>query len=290
MSVKDKTQVVGFLGPEGTFSELAARAYFDNSTTEAPEYSSWRSIKEVFLAVSQQHCDVGVVPVENSSEGAVTETQDCLDDSDLRIVGEIILPISQNLLVSKEHADTPISKIVSHKQSLAQCRGWLKEHYPHVQLEECESNAVAAEIASTHKGVAVIASSQVVEPYGLMIKSEDIQDFLHNSTRFLLLSKYELPSLSHGQSDFKTSLVLRAENSPGALYGILGPFASLGFDLTRLESRPSKTVAWEYIFFIDFLGDYQALEDSGLFSQLEAVTSGLKCLGSYVTLFDGRSN
>lgn len=290
MSVKDKTQVVGFLGPEGTFSELAARAYFDNSSTEAPEYSSWRSIKEVFLAVSQEHCDVGVVPVENSSEGAVTETQDCLDDSDLRIVGEIILPISQNLLVSKAHADTPISKIVSHKQSLAQCRGWLKEHYPHVQLEECESNAVAAEIASTHKGVAVIASSHVVEPYGLKIKSEDIQDFLHNSTRFLLLSKYELPPFSHGQSDFKTSLVLRAENSPGALYGILGPFASLGFDLTRLESRPSKTVAWEYIFFIDFLGDYQALEDSGLFSQLEAVTSGLKCLGSYVTLFDGRSN
>ena len=109
------------------------------------------------------------------------------------------------------------------------------------------------------------------EPYGLKIKSEDIQDFLHNSTRFLMLSKYELPSLSHGQSDFKTSLVLRAENSPGALYGILGPFASLGFDLTRLESRPSKTVAWEYIFFIDFLGDYQALEDSGLFSQLDNI-------------------
>lgn len=288
MSVKHKTQVVGFLGPEGTFSETAARVYFENSATGVPQYKSWRSIKEVFHAVERQHCDIGVVPVENSSEGAVNATQDCLVDSDLRIVGEIILPISQNLLVSIDYPDSFISKIVSHKQSLAQCGDWIKEHYPQAVLEECESNSVAAEIASSNKGVGVIAGPSVVEPYRLKIRSENIQDLSHNSTRFLLLSGDEFLKLPHTQEDFKTSLVLRSENKPGALYDILGPFAALGVDLVRLESRPSKTVAWEYVFFIDCVGEYQALKSSGLFSQLEPVTIDLKCLGSYVTLIDGR--
>ena len=286
--MKHKTQVVGFLGPEGTFSEAAARAYFENSAMGVQHYKSWRSIKEVFRAVERQHCDIGVVPVENSSEGAVNATQDCLVDSDLRIVGEIILPISQNLLVSIDYPDSSISKIVSHKQSLAQCGDWLKKHYPQAVLEECESNSIAAEIASFNKGVGVIAGQRVVGPYRLKIKSQNIQDFSHNSTRFLLLSRDEFLKLPHAQEDFKTSLILRSENKPGALYDILGPFASFGVDLVRLESRPSKTVAWEYIFFIDFVGEYQVLESSELFRQLEPVTTDLKCLGSYVTLFDGR--
>jgi chorismate mutase/prephenate dehydratase len=290
MSVRHKTQVVGYLGPEGTFSETAARAYFESSAVDVQQYKSWRSIKEVFHAVEQQQCDIGVVPVENSSEGAVNATQDCLVDSDLQIVGEIILPISQNLLVSIDYPNSSISRIVSHKQSLAQCRDWLKKYYPQATLEECESNSIAAEIASSNKGVGVIAGPGVAEPYRLKIKSENIQDFSHNSTRFLLLSGEECIEFPHAQQDFKTSLVLRSENKPGALYEILGPFAAFGVDLVRLESRPSKTVAWEYIFFIDFVGEYQVLERSGLFSQLEPVTTDLKCLGSYVTLFDGRPN
>ncbi|MFT4861016.1 MAG: chorismate mutase/prephenate dehydratase [Pseudohongiellaceae bacterium] len=267
---------VSYLGPIGTFTQLAANVYF----TAGCEFMPCATIDDVFLAVEKKLSDFGVVPVENSTEGAVNNTQDCLIDSQAVIVGEVVVPIEHHLLVNKELGDlAQIEVIASHKQSLAQCRNWLRTKFPNTQLLEVSSNAEAARLAAENTCTASIAGSLAAELYGLRTAHSAIQDKSNNSTRFLVLAdnaRRTLPS----DAD-KTSVLIYTHNKPGALFRILQPFEELGISLSKIETRPSKIEAWEYVFFIDFDGHAEDPLVIELFARLEKATAEIKLLGSY---------
>ncbi|MFK7864389.1 MAG: prephenate dehydratase [Pseudohongiellaceae bacterium] len=265
---------VSYLGPEGTFTQVAATNYFKQDTGLEPV----ATIEDVFLAVEQGRADFGVVPVENSTEGAVNNTQDCLVDTSAEIVGEVIVPITHNLMMNgaAEEDATP-ALIVSHRQSLAQCRQWLNAHYPNVETEEVSSNAKAAQLAADSSEVAAIAGEHAAKLYGLQILHKSIQDKSNNSTRFLVLAKSPKTQLNSN----KTSILVYTDNKPGALFRILEPFDSLGISLSKIETRPSKAEAWEYVFFMDFEGDQDSSPVKELFKRLQSCTAEVKILGSY---------
>ena len=269
-----KTQEkVAYLGPEGTFSQAAVVNHFGNNV----ELVDCASIDEVFDAVQNNRTQFGVVPVENSTEGAVNNTQDCLIDSTVSIIGEVIIPIVHHLLVATGTDRSQIAQIASHKQSLAQCRQWLLKHYPDVELVECSSNAEAGKLASENSRIAAIAGSMAAEVYGLTILDEKIQDQQHNSTRFLVLANFA----TNPSGADKSSILIYAENKPGALFKILEPFENLQISLTKIETRPAKVEAWAYVFFIDFEGHIEDENIIELFRRLETCTAEIKVLGSY---------
>ena len=235
------------------------------------------TIDDVFFAVGNGRVDFGVVPVENSTEGAVNNTQDCLIDSEVSIVGEEILPIEHNLMLSRAAEFENFSAIASHKQSLAQCRKWLQENYPKIRLIECGSNAEAAKLAQDDTSIGAIASELAASIYDLEVKRQKIQDLHHNRTRFLVLSN----SKTEPTGNDKTSILIYTENKPGALFRILEPFENLQISLTKIETRPSKKEAWAYVFFIDFEGHIQDANVQNLFNRLNASTAEIKVLGSY---------
>jgi chorismate mutase / prephenate dehydratase len=260
----------------GTFTQSAAGAYFGDQGDFLP----CSTIDDVFANVEAKHSDYGVVPVENSTEGAVNNTQDCLIDSSLSIVGEVVVPIVHHLLVSKELANiAEIEQVASHKQSLAQCRNWLKNHFPNTSLVEVSSNAQAAKLASENSSIAAIAGSMAAEMYGLTIQHSAIQDKPNNSTRFLVLADKTKATSPSGMD--KTSLLIYTNNEPGALFRILQPFEELGISLSKIETRPSKVEAWEYVFFVDFDGHINDSLVTELFSRLKLCTAEIKILGSY---------
>ena len=288
---------VAYLGPQGTFSHAAAIAFFEGRSRESSQpwlMQPTANIEDVFASVERGDALFGVVPVENSTEGAVNNTQDCLLTTSVVIVGEIIIPIVHNLLGPHDLTNEKILTIASHKQSLAQCRGWLSCNFPHVTLRECASNAQAAESAQSEQGVAAIAGEFAARTYGLEILSASIQDHSHNRTRFLIISEGSEAlanplSTNLGRagnaSGRKTSLLVATDNKPGALFRILEPFNDLQIDLSKIEARPSKQRAWEYVFFIDFVinetsHDADSLENK-LFALLEPRTTSLRVLGSY---------
>lgn len=263
------------------------------------------NIEDVFASVEAGDSLFGVVPVENSTEGAVNNTQDCLLTTSTLIVGEIIIPIVHNLLGKEGLTRDEVHTIASHKQSLAQCRGWLNRNFPHAVLRECASNAQAAELALSEEGVAAIAGEFAAQTYGLDILSYSIQDHSHNRTRFLIIAAGEDESQDESENevqkslellaehheemkqslDRKTSLLVATDNKPGALFRILEPFNTLQIDLSKIEARPSKLRAWEYVFFIDFIvsGTKQGNHDieQKLFALLKPRTTSLRILGSY---------
>jgi chorismate mutase / prephenate dehydratase len=288
---------VAYLGPQGTFSHAAAIAFFEGRSRESSQpwlMQPTANIEDVFASVERGDALFGVVPVENSTEGAVNNTQDCLLTTSVVIVGEIIIPIVHNLLGPHDLTNEKILTIASHKQSLAQCRGWLSCNFPHVTLRECASNAQAAEFAQSEQGVAAIAGEFAARTYGLEILCASIQDHSHNRTRFLIISEGSEAlanplSTNLGRagnaSGRKTSLLVATDNKPGALFRILEPFNDLQIDLSKIEARPSKQRAWEYVFFIDFVinetsHDADSLENK-LFALLEPRTTSLRVLGSY---------
>ena len=297
---------VAYLGPQGTFSHAAAIAFFEQhprSNTEGWLMRSSANIEDVFASVEAGDSLFGVVPVENSTEGAVNNTQDCLLTTSTLIVGEIIIPIVHNLLGREGLTRDKVHTIASHKQSLAQCRGWLSRNFPHAVLRECASNAQAAELALSEEGMAAIAGEFAAQTYGLDILSCSIQDHSHNRTRFLIIAAGEsgeerenevekslglLAAHNDGRKqsrDRKTSLLVATDNKPGALFRILEPFNTLQIDLSKIEARPSKLRAWEYVFFIDFIvsgteqGDHDI--EQKLFALLKPRTTSLRILGSY---------
>ncbi|MBT3529342.1 MAG: prephenate dehydratase [Gammaproteobacteria bacterium] len=272
-SDSNNLKTVAFLGPEGTFTHLAAMRHFDEGCQLLP----CRSIEDVFVKVESKEATHGVVPIENSTEGAINNTQDCLVDSSLTIVGEELVLIRHNLLASSAIALNQIQKVASHKQSLAQCRNWLKNNLPAVEQYECISNAQAAKLALEEDGTVAIAGALAAETYGLEILNSDIQDQQHNSTRFLVLSHGETKSSG---SD-KTSLIVYMEHKPGSLLRVLEPFEKLGVNLNKIETRPSKKKAWAYVFFIDFDGHCDDENIRQLFSELDERTVEIKVLGSY---------
>jgi chorismate mutase/prephenate dehydratase len=271
--MSNKQSTVAFLGPYGTFSQAAVINHFGNECKLHP----CATIDDVFTAVAEQAAEFGVVPVENSTEGPVNNTQDCFVDSRVQIVGEEIVPIEHNLLVPVGSTDMAIRVIASHKQSLAQCRDWIQANYPEAQLLECTSNADAANRVSTVEGVAAIAGEVAAETYGLHILAHNIQDQEDNRTRFLVLHR---TAVAASGAD-KTSILVYTENKPGALFRVLEPFERLQISLTKIDSRPSKKEAWAYVFFIDFEGHVDDENVKQLFSRLEGCTKEVKVLGSY---------
>ena len=268
----EKELSVAFLGPLGTFSEEAANKQFGGLS--APIQCS--SIDEVFRQVETGQANYGVVPVENSTEGAVGRTLDLLMQTSLKICGEIELAVHHNLL--SKHSDiSQISKVYSHSQSLGQCHEWLNKNLQNTERQSVVSNAEAARLAILADGTAAIASKRAADLFGLNILAENIEDDPKNTTRFLVLAQHDVaPS---GKD--KTSLLMATKNVPGAMLALLEPLAKHGVSLTKFESRPSKIGMWEYIFFLDIEGHYQEPKVAAAIKELEGRASFLKLLGSY---------
>jgi chorismate mutase/prephenate dehydratase len=265
---------VGFLGPEGTFSQTAVYKHFGHSARALP----LSTIDEVFHEVEAGHADFGVVPIENSTEGSVNHTLDRFLTSPLQICGEVELRIRQNLMGNMKGL-RDIKRLCSHPQSLAQCRQWIKENLPDVELIPEASNAEAARRARDEKGTAAIAGETAAEVYGLTILAADIEDRPDNSTRFLVIGRRTFgPS---GQD--RTTLLVSTGHTeaPGALHRLLEPLASNRVSLTRIESRPSQRRKWDYVFFIDLEGHAEDPPVAKALARLKQRASLFRVLGSY---------
>ncbi|MDE3035325.1 MAG: prephenate dehydratase [Nitrospirota bacterium] len=265
-------QKVAYLGPAATFTHLACIKKFGASA----QYIPVNSIKDVFDEVERGRANFGVVPIENSTEGVVNYTLDMFVDSTLLIYGEVLLEVSHYLL-SKTGRLEDIAKIYSHPQPIAQCRHWLETNLPQVPVSEVTSTARAAELCATDPAAAAIASELAAQLYGLKIIKARIEDNVHNFTRFLVLSK-KAPERT-GKD--KTSVMISVKDKVGALYDLLRPFASHGLNMTKIESRPSRRKAWEYIFFVDVEGH---IDEEPVKKALEEIKSRclfMKILGSY---------
>lgn len=272
LSLEEPLKVAHF-GQQGTFTHLAAMRRFGSSAHFLPK----EGIKEVFEAVERGEAAFGVVPIENSTEGIISYTLDMFMDSDLKIASEIILEVSHNLL-SKSGDRGKIRKIYSHPQPIAQCRRWLEANMPGVQVLEATSTARAAEIAAKDAEAAAIASELAASIYGLKFVAKRIEDSRKNVTRFLVISGGEMP-LKGGRN--KTSIMFSLKDRPGALYDILTPFKKAGINLTKIESRPSKRKAWEYIFFADMEGHAGEKRVKKALDAVKAQSLYFKILGSY---------
>lgn len=264
---------VAFLGPEATFSHAAARTQFG----ETAVYDPVEGIAEVFHAVETGRADVGVVPVENSTEGVVAHTLDVFVESPLRICAELELRVQQ-CLMARPGSLRKVRRIVSHPQSLAQCRRWLATAYPGVPTEAVSSNAKAAQIAAADATVAAIAGATAAERYGLRIIADGIQDDPSNVTRFLVLATRDAPSVTGAD---KTSILFTVRDEIGVLQKMLHPFARHRINLCGIESRPRRGKPWEYVFFLDLRGHRLQGPVRRALADLERNCLTLKILGSY---------
>ena len=262
---------VAYLGPEHTYSHEAARNRFGASAGFAPQ----GSIAAVFQALENDRADYGVVPVENSTEGSVSLTLDLLIDTPLRIIGEIMLPIRHALMARADAAG--FSRIVSHQQSLGQCRNYLAANYPNCELEVAASNSFAAQKAAADSGYAAIASVAAARANGLNVIAENIQDVAQNTTRFLVLGR---EAMARSGTD-KTSLVFALPERAGALHAALTLFARQEINLTMIQSRPQRERPWAYVFFVDLQGHREDPEVRVALAALEKKALFLKVLGSY---------
>ncbi len=268
----EEQMAVAYLGPEGTFSQEAVVRHFGSSAGGRP----LATIDEVFRAVESGESAYGVVPVENSTEGAVGRTLDLLLNTSARICGEVMLPVRQNLMSNaKRRGD--IRTVYSHTQSLAQCQQWLSRHLPEAERVAVVSNAEAARLAARDRRSAAIASRTAASLYGLKLLARNIEDDPKNTTRFAVIgTEAVLPS---GRD--KTSLILSTRNVPGAVHDLLTPLARHGVSMTRLESRPARTGRWEYVFYIDIEGHQQEPRVAKALAALGRKAAFVKVLGSY---------
>jgi chorismate mutase / prephenate dehydratase len=265
---------VAFLGPEGTFTQQAVLKHFGHSVRALP----LPAIDEVFREVESGVADFGVVPIENSTEGTVSHTADMFLLSPLKICGEVELRVHQHLMGRMPSLER-IERVCSHQQSLAQCRGWLAEHLPHVEQIQVASNAEAARRARDEKGTAAIAGEAAAEVYGLPILVPEIEDRVDNSTRFLVVGR----KLLEPSGRDRTTLLMSAPDTagPGALLKLLEPLARHGISMTRLESRPSRRKKWDYVFFVDIEGHARDKPVAKALGEIKRVASLFKLLGSY---------
>jgi chorismate mutase / prephenate dehydratase len=267
----EKSMTIAYLGPEATFTHQAAIRKFGASL----RYAAQKTIADVFLEVAKNRADYGVVPVENSTEGVVTHTLDMFVDSDLKIVAQIILPI-QHCLVSRFKRNQ-IKKLYAHPQTLAQCRGWVQNHLPEVEIIETSSNARSAELAAKEKNSAAITGVLAAERYKVPILESDIQDNSANATRFLVLGRQCSPPTGND----RTSLMLSITHEVGALHRALAAFRRFRLNMTKIESRPSKRKAWEYYFFVDCEGHKDDQKVARAIVELQKECNFVKVLGSY---------
>lgn len=263
---------VAFLGPQGTFTEAAMIKRFG----QASKGVSSASIDEVFRKVESGEASYGVVPVENSTEGAIGRTLDLLLQSPLRLCGEVQLAVHQCLL-SQDKDLAKIKRVYSHPQSLGQCQDWLNTHLPHAERVSVASNAEAASLAAKEKHSAAIAGKQAAERFGVEIQADNIEDDPRNTTRFLVIGNQDVAASGFD----KTSLVMSAANRPGAVHDLLVPFAKHGVSMSKLESRPAKSGLWEYVFFVDIEGHQADKKVAAALKELKDVAAFVKILGSY---------
>lgn len=263
---------VSFLGPEATFTHEATKRHFGLSAQLCPQ----RTIPEVFGDVESGRCEYGVVPIENSTEGVVNHTLDSFMTSELRIGAEVLLDVSHHLLTQSGNIQG-ITKIYSHPQALAQCRGWLERNLPGTPLIDVSSTGRAAQLAAEDNAAAAVASDLAASLYELQIAHSHLQDVHGNMTRFLVIGKDEAQPTGHD----KTSLMFALKDAPGILYEALSCFADFGINMSRIESRPSRRRAWDYLFFIDIEGHQSAENVGKAIESLKNICQYLRVLGSY---------
>ena len=265
---------VGYLGPEGTFTQTAVFKHFGHSVRGLP----YSTIDEVFQEVESGAADFGVVPIENSTEGTVNHTLDMFLTSPLKIGGEIEIRIEQHLLGRMSALDS-IERICAHEQSLAQCRGWLREYLPHIELIGVASNATGARRARDEEGTAAIGGDAAAEVYDLRKMVNNIEDRSDNSTRFLVVGR----GLLTASGEDRTTILVSTKGTGGAgvLHALLQPFSTNGVSMTRIESRPSRRKNWDYVFFIDLEGHAEESPLKEALAELKANSSLFRLVGSY---------
>ncbi len=274
---------IAYLGPQGTFSQAAAFKQFGHAVGEVPS----ATIDETFRAVETGRADYAVVPVENSTEGTVSRTLDLIVSSPLKICGEVLLPIHQNLLrkinaplSSRERGEgglAGIKRVYAHAQSLAQCQHWLNQNLPNVERVSVVSNAEGARLAAEDPASAAIAGEEAAQAHGLNIVVPRIEDEPNNTTRFLVLADHDVQPSGRD----KTSLVMSAPNVPGSVVKLLQPLAEAGVSMTKFESRPVKGANWEYLFFVDIEGHRDDPAVAAALKEVTARAAMVKLLGSY---------
>lgn len=267
----EKRLAIAYLGPPGTFTHAAALKHFGGSARPVP----LGTIVDVFRQVENRGCDYGVVPLENSVGGSVNITLDCLRESTLKIVGEVLLSVHHQLL-SKAPDLPAIKKVYAHDQALEQCRDWLQQHLPAVERIALASNAAAAQKAADEPTAAAIASVEAAELYSLPSLAANIEDNPHNTTRFAVLGR-ELPGPS---GDDRTSVMFTTVNEAGALNRLLTILAERGISMTRIESRPLKTSGWDYLFFVDVQGHVDDDTVAAALAEIHRLAGVFKVLGS----------
>jgi chorismate mutase / prephenate dehydratase len=268
----EKRITVAYLGPAGTYSEQAVWQQFGQAVDGLPCVS----IDEIFRSVEAGTAEFGVVPVENSTEGAVNRTLDLLMRTTLSISGEVALPV-QHSLMTRTGTMEGVTRICAHSQALAQCQAWLNEHYPQLERRAVASNGEAARMASEETGVAAIAGDMAARRYSLAIAHAHIQDDPHNRTRFFVVGTLQPGPSGRDQ----TSLLLSVPNKSGAVYELLAPLARHGVSMTRFESRPARTGRWEYFFFVDIEGHALDAKVAEALAELQVQAAFFKVLGSY---------
>lgn len=269
----ERPVTVAYLGPKGTFSEAAAAKHFGEGAVTMP----CASIDEVYREVEAGAADFGVVPVENSTEGAVGRSLDLMPQTTLKTCGEVLIRIHHHLMATDSLPLANIQKVFSHGQSLAQCHEWLNVNLPHAERVAVSSNAEAARRASLEPFSAAVAGEMAASHYRLTLLASNIEDEPNNTTRFLVLGNYE----PKGTGKDKTSLVLSAANRAGAVYEMLTPFATRGVSMSKFESRPSKVAMWEYLFFVDIEGHQSDANVVAALEELRKIAGYVKVLGSY---------
>lgn len=267
----EKPISVAFLGPNFTFSHMAARRVFGASA----DYHALPSFADIFQEVERGRIDYGIVPVESSMGGSVSDTLDLFIRSDLKIINELMLHVTQNLMSKGTLQE--VQRVYSKDNALLQCRQWLRANLPNAELIETSSTAEAAKRAVNEPGAAAIASKLACEEYALNLLAERIEDAPHNYTRFLVLGR----QMVKPTGDDKTAVLISIKDKPGALYTLLLPFAEHNISLTRIESRPSQQKAWEYVFFVDLLGHANDENITACLDHVAEKSNALKVLGSF---------
>lgn len=264
-------QTVAYLGPEGTYSHVAARRAFGRS----PRFLPYETIGDIFLAVEKGWTHYGIVPIENSTGGVIHVTLDELMNSELSISAEVVIPIHHNLLCRGQRKG--IKRICTHPQVLSQCRTWLRENMPHADLLETPSTSEGAKLALREKTTATIGSQMASEIYKLPILERGIEDQKDNVTRFLVIGRHNPRPSGHD----RTSVMFSIKDEPGALFHLLKPFSDRRINLTKIESRPTRRRAWDYIFFVDIEGHVAEPEVREAIDELTRHCTYLRVLGSY---------
>ena len=276
----EKRISVSFLGPEKSFCWLAARKAFGSSIELIPE----NDVYDIFTNVIKKVSEFGVVPIENSQDGSIGETLDCLSDLDVLIISEVIIPVSFSLL-SREEKLSDIKVVYSHKKALYQCTSWIKENLPQAKIEETFSTSDAARKSALEKGAAAVCLEDISEDLGLNVLAKNIQGRKDNHTRFAVISAKETVNVKKAKTKrgtkIKTSVCFSLKDVPGALYKALQPFAKKKINLSKIESRPDRKLKFQYMFFVDIDGSANDRNIKSCLGELAKLTSFFKFLGSY---------